>query len=459
MQSDSERADLERRVEELYLSDYIKEWETLLNDLDLIPPGNVEGQAALVRAVSQADSPVKAVLQALVSQMQLSRALLAAESKTQDLKDKAAAQLGEFQKWRERIEGLVTGGKPGTAEAAAVDPTVRVDRAFEPIIALVRSEAGIPPRIDGLLQPFGELYDFLLQVQQGGTDPKGALDRLSQDYPRGKAIVTRLENSAKVQPEPVRRWLLGLLTTRFAIDPKRGEAVQRLNEVLKGSVTPACKQALEGRYPMVRASTSDVNVNDFARVFGPGGIIDAFAKKYIEPYADTSVRPWRWTEAASGGLGLSSGALRTFENAAKIRQAFFPSGAPAPQIFFTIEPLNLDSRARQVQLEIGDQNILYIHGPRRGARVQWPPAGGAGARIAFTPVDNPGQAIASTKPGPWGFFHLLDQAKVDGSPSMDSFRATFDIQGYQATFQIRAESVINPFSLPELQQFQCPENL
>jgi type VI secretion system protein ImpL len=107
-----------------------------------------------------------------------------------------------------------------------------------------------------------------------------------------------------------------------------------------------------------------------------------------------------------------------------------------------------------VVLEIGDQQIVYQHGPRRSERVQWPPAQGTGARVAFTPAEQIGQTITLAKSGPWALFHLLDEARVQRG-GVDRFQVSFHVRGYRADFSIRAESVINPFVLPELEQFRC----
>jgi type VI secretion system protein ImpL len=144
-----------------------------------------------------------------------------------------------------------------------------------------------------------------------------------------------------------------------------------------------------------------------------------------------------------------------FERAARIREAFFAAGNASPGVFFEVEPLMLDRKARQVVLEIGDQRIVYQHGPRRAERVQWPPAQGAGALIAFTPAEQIGQTVTLAKSGPWALFHLLDEARVRRTGGVDRFQVSFDVRGYRADFLIRAESVINPFVLPELEQFRC----
>jgi type VI secretion system protein ImpL len=148
-----------------------------------------------------------------------------------------------------------------------------------------------------------------------------------------------------------------------------------------------------------------------------------------------------------------------FERAARIRQAFFSTGTSQPQAYFEVEPLSLGSRARQVQLEIGNQSLVYQHGPRRPMRLQWPPPAGSSASVRFTPVDDPNTNVGLTRGGPWALFRLIDAGRMTKTAGVDRFRLSLDVDGYEAEFDVRAESVINPLYLPELQQFRCPGTL
>ena len=449
LQAENERADLERKVEEFYFADYIRVWKDLIRDIDVVPFHNVEQQADMVRLFAQTNSPIKSVLEPIAAQTALARALTLTEQKT--------INPGELQRLRDRIERWMGSTGSGEVQAAGIDPAARVDREFAPIHALLQSDDSAPPPIDSVLSALNDLYEYLLQVQQTSTQGQGALDHFSELVTRGRAVVTRMESLANAQPEPLSHWLRSLTTTSSAltIDKARAGAQGRVKEVWATGIAPQCRTALAGRYPFVKTAMEDANLIDFARLFGPGGLIETFSQQHVLPFADTSVQPWRWRTGDEGAIALSSGSLRMFERAARIREAFFATGSASPGVFFEIEPLTLDSKARQVVLEIGDQRIVYQHGPRRPERVQWPPARGAGALVAFTPAEEIGQTITLAKSGPWALFHLLDEARIQRAGGVDRFRISFDVRGYRADFLIRAESVINPFVLPELEQFRC----
>jgi len=62
--------------------------------------------------------------------------------------------------------------------------------------------------------------------------------------------------------------------------------------------------------------------------------------------------------------------------------------------------------------------------------------------------------------GPWALLRLFDRVSFEPvANSQTTFRATLDIGGRKAVFEVTASSVRNPFKLPELHDFQCPMGL
>src|SRR5690606_33617241 len=128
-------------------------------------------------------------------------------------------------------------------------------------------------------------------------------------------------NQAVGLPDPLDVWLAGI--ARDFRDFAEEAVVSQLNAIWRADVLPFCQAALAGRYPFAPGSTIDVNTAAFQRLFGPGGMIDAFANDPLLPSIDANARPWRWR----ADLGLNSEALAAFEQARRIRDALFPGGA------------------------------------------------------------------------------------------------------------------------------------
>ena len=125
----------------------------------------------------------------------------------------------------------------------------------------------------------------------------------------------------------------------------------------------------------------------------------------------------------------------------------------SPSARFEVVPLALDNGATQVLLEVDGQSVTYSHGPQVPVQMQWPGTGVKQARISFQP-QAPNSSI--TKDGPWALFRLFDQGTITPGGGPDRFTVTFNVGGHNAAFEIRAGSVLNPFSLKELHKFRCP---
>ena len=107
-------------------------------------------------------------------------------------------------------------------------------------------------------------------------------------------------------------------------------------------------------------------------------------------------------------------------------------------------------------LDVDGQLVRYAHGPQIPALVQWPGPRGTGVvRVMVQPAGGTGMV----NDGPWALFRLFERVKLQPGPSPEKFRATFEIDGRKAVFDVTASSVRNPFRLPELRSFACPNGL
>ena len=101
---------------------------------------------------------------------------------------------------------------------------------------------------------------------------------------------------------------------------------------------------MEGRYPFENAAAS-MPLSDFGDVFGHGGLFDQFFKEKLEPLVDTSRRPWTWRPES---VEASTIPLSRFEEAADIRQMFFPEGGKTPKLQFAVTLWQTSTRTRPV---------------------------------------------------------------------------------------------------------------
>ncbi len=58
--------------------------------------------------------------------------------------------------------------------------------------------------------------------------------------------------------------------------------------------------------------------------------------------------------------------------------------------------------------------------------------------------------------GPWALFRLFAQARLTPGDSPERFTLTFQSGERAASFDLRANSLFNPFATAALQDFRCP---
>ena len=195
--------------------------------------------------------------------------------------------------------------------------------------------------MDGVLRIVNDLF---VQVQRLATAPPGTVPA----QPAGLDPGQRLQAEAARQPQPLQRWLLTMVTqTNVA---RGGGAKAALAAAAAQQLAPFCR-GLEQRFPF-NINGEDLPVDDFMRLFGPGGVFDQFFTQNVRQYVDTTQTPWR--PMATDGLPppISAADLMQFQRAAQIRDAFYPSAASLG-LRSDLVPRSMDAGATQAILERG----------------------------------------------------------------------------------------------------------
>jgi type VI secretion system protein ImpL len=235
----------------------------------------------------------------------------------------------------------------------------------------------------------------------------------------------------------------------------QGQRAQ-LRAAWAAEVAPACRQSLDGRYPLVKTSARDAAPDDFARVLAPGGLIDAFFQKNLQSRIDTTGPVWKWRPEAKT-LGIPDDVPVQFQNAAALRDALFRDGGHDVSVRFSAKLASMDPAVKRFVLDIdGQQLVATSDAPAASGAFQFPSGKGTGQ--AHVELDPAGSAAAAPRAdGAWALFHLFDAARIQQSGAPDHFRATFD--GGRVALALTASSVNNPFRSGVLERFRCPASL
>jgi type VI secretion system protein ImpL len=330
-------------------------------------------------------------------------------------------------------------------------PAEVVDKQFVQLDALVKASAGGVAPIEQIINMLSQLYGQLDAMSAGlGSDALSVATGSA-----GGDIVRRLQVESARQPEPVKRWLQQIASNSRSVT--MGGARTQVNTAWKSNVLPVCNKALSGRYPIYRDSQKEMTLADFGRLFAPGGLIDSFFNANLKSFVNTSGGTWRWKPVGGTTLGIPSSVLRQFQRAALIRDTFFQGDGAMPSVGFGLKPIYLDANVQTFKLDLQGQKFQYRHGPTRVKRAQWPGPDSTG-QVRFVFEDGSGMRLSSSREGPWAWFRILDNADLNATAA-DRLVATFKSAGRKSSWEIRADSVVNPFMMEQLEQFRCPGSL
>ena len=441
--SDASAATLEADILKLYYDDFVAQWDGFLRDVRLTPIDDLNKARVNLKDLSSEDSALKRLLLAVVKETYLDKPedVDGGGGGSKKLLNKAAAKLGKIGKLAKAGSKLAGGKKGGDAPAL---PGAPVSTHFQPIRAVVEEVDGQPPLLGDTVLALKALFNEL-QTVSASTDPKAAL------LARGglPQLTGAIANQAQFLPDPIDDWITGIAGD--TINVTREAVIAQLDARWRADVLPFCTSATRGRYPFDQASAIDVNIADFARLFGPGGLVDTFTTTHLENYIDTLQRPWQWRT----DFGLDPKLLAPFENARSMRDALFPGGA-GPVMAFTLEPKDLSGNASRVILNVDGQSLSYFNSAARPMPMTWPGTDGTNMiTLSFAPVDGSTEVITS-QTGSWAFLRLIRSGRLSATALPEVFRLSLAARGYRAVYDLRANSVENPFDLTMFSGFTCP---
>ena len=192
-----------------------------------------------------------------------------------------------------------------------------------------------------------------------------------------------LRAESQRQPQPLGRWLASLAEQSTAL--RAGGARQQVAAAYNGVNGPGrlCAPAVNGRFPFVPGSSNETPLDDFAKLFAPGGLIDGFFNTQLRPYVNTTGKTWKPQAVDGVAAPVSPADIAQFQRAAVIRDLFFASGsARRSPSASTSRPSSSIPGSSQVSLEFDGTSVTYAHGPARSTQITWPGPNGMTERAA-----------------------------------------------------------------------------
>ncbi len=426
-------------VRQLYARDFITIWDSFLSDIQLNNSADLNQRINTARVLSSNNSPLRRLVVNLSQQLTLVRDDPAAAEKE---KSPESSNRGT-----QMLESLFSNHENNAAGNAAANqtPEQRVTEHFAPIIELAQplEKGGKTIVFDDFLKQVDELYRYLTAVQDAANSGMPA--------PGGEAI-SRLQASAGRLPGGLQT-MFSNMAVGASSDTQRRD-MENVRKRISVEVGSFCRQAIAGRYPLVRSASAEVTPDDLARMFAPGtGLMDVFFRDNLTNKVDTTQATWRFMPGIDGKtLPGSEGVLVPFQQAQSIRDAFFANGSATPSFRTTVRTVRMDNTILNMTLDVDGQILRYSHGPQAVQIVSWPGTGGTNQVRMQLGLANGTTATLVTN-GAWALNRFFDKARVSPGSSSLSRQATFTVDGHQVTLEFAPNSIRNPFQLP---RFACP---
>ncbi|MFH4692387.1 type VI secretion system membrane subunit TssM [Vibrio alginolyticus] len=425
-------------VQSRYYQDYVNEWKTLIEDIQLKQAPSLELATEQARVLSGVERPIESLLRAIQKEVALSKVSL---SENQKAASEVAGKVAKvkFSNTADRLDMYL----PEENGFNVALPGKEVESHFSEILRLGEQD------FDDIQQAMVNLRSYLSDLSSSGNNQKIAYKSIL-DGTVTQDVAASFARAKELLPRPFNQWLgeLSQESVKFAESGSK----DHLNQLWVTQVVRPYQRTIAGRYPFEPNASREVRLKDFKRFFGYGGTLDAFFQEYLEPFVDTSKSRWRLEKE----IGVRPETLMVFQRAQRIRQSFFETDNSL-RVEFGMKPVYLDQHITRFVLELGGQDLVYKHGPARAKSLSWP-AGQDQTRIVFTPPESK-REIAHTYEGEWGIFKLLDQSLKARPESRKDNIVMIDLKGNKVQLELIPSSAINPFWSNEMERFRCPRTL
>ena len=432
---DGDKAQTDNLVRQLYMDDFIRQWDGLLQDLALNNIADLSQRINSARMLSASNSPLRQLVTGISHYLVLEKSVAPQEQNNKADTDNSAT----------RTLRSLFGERGSSSVAEPQTPEQKVTQHYSPLLELAQplQEGGKQIVFDDFLKQVDDLYRYLTVVQDAANSGMPA--------PNGEAI-SRLQASSGRLPASL-QGMLSNLAVGASTDTQR-RALDNVRKRIDVEVGGFCRQAIAGRYPLVRSARNEVTPDDLARMFAPGtGMMDTFFRDNLAGKVDTTQARWRIAPGIDGKtLPGGESVLRPFQQAQSIRDAFFANGATTPSFRVTIRTVRMDNDILSMTLDVDGQLLRYSHGPQAQQLMSWPGSGSTNqVRLSLGLANGTTSTLVTS--GTWALNRLFDHAQQSAGSSSLSRQATFSLDGHQITLEFTPNSIRNPFQLPG---FSCP---
>lgn len=395
----------------IYNSDYIDHWHRFLNGVEIIPFDNFNQAIRALEILTDFKSPLKSLLlyTKLNTNLVHDKKLTIASyfSDLNSITSVATIRNSKYQIIVQHLENL---------KQYLININAAQNRLFASLQAV-----------------FSYLQD---------KDPKNP--------------IKQLKLLAATMPTPLCSWLDSIANNSFKLLLPGAQEV--INDTWKTNIIPVYHNEIINHYPFAENSTLNVNLASFVKFFGNNGLLKNYIQTYLLPFINTKTNPWQLKTVGKYLLNISNNTLMQLQNSAVIRAMFFSENDENISFNFFIQPHYLDAESSSVNLQIGNQNIVYRHGPQQ--MLTWHvPINDELKQINISINDFHEHTFSKNFDDSWGLLKLLSTSQLQAIDKWGRYLFTIHLDKHTASFYLKANNNMPIFDLNILRNFKLPDDL
>ncbi len=445
-------AEIERQIkklESLYFSTYINEWQAFLDSIEVLRPnGQTEVLAELEEFTRGKPPPLARLFQAVSYNAKLPNKSVA-EEVGDDILGKIKQKLDKKAS-KDAKDAMAMGSKliPGGEETGEIQFTsLHVQAAFDSMVKF-----GVPPKpatddaapqsvaLDQYQEQLVFVRDALRQLAENPTENKQALARLTTAKVTVQSLINGQEDP-NVRPFFNKILMPPLETASSSVSGKAGG---ELNDKWCSDVSDTFKRNLLNRYPFNKTG-HDAALQDVADFYRPeAGTVWGFYNTELKENVRKVGSTYKPVHGV-GGVSFQPPLFPFLSRSDDITSSLFAPRAQDPGMQFTIH-IRPSPQLASISFSVDGKSVEYKNGPEEWYPFSWPGDGKKSG--AFIKVrNNRGQVETLDQDGEWGLFRLMEI----GAPQVDRGARVFSVTwkmpsvGADVVIDFRPSRTATPF--------------
>lgn len=474
LNDEGDSTEIAEQVRKFYMSDYISHWTSIIDGLKVQKFDSLNQAKNVLSIVSAANSPIFEVLSTINTNTVLNPKASAsgggALAKTgQFLKDNKrlvkAVQPKSVKKVTGKARRFTPKGKKGGGKVSDIEnPMERtpVGAHFAPLDNLLATSGegekaqSAYTKIEEALQ---KLTEFITEINNSPNKNERAYQLVIKRMESGDSNddpITQLLEQAKAAPQPVKGWLTTIAESTWgALLSSAGDYI---SDRYQKELYPDYQKTIENRFPFFVSGKDEVSISTFTEFFAAEGEFEKFFNKYLLPFVDVSQPKWVWKPIDGQTLPFSNNVLAQLQRATQIKTAFFGEDGKTLKVSYLLKVNSLSASLQSADLNLNGDSLVYRHGPKRTVTFTWPKETMQNL-YSLSLVNLSNGTKSYTERGVWGAFKLFQLGNAQTNSRNTNIALSFAFGKSTVSYQLQAETTINPFSPELLPQFRLPAKL